>query len=197
LSGSERQAAQHYDAARKTWQALLDKAQQEKIDNEWVNRTRDALAGNVPATPPTGREVYDDYGEYEARPRRSASFGEMRHNRAAVTIFASLPSRVANAQKPSQQPRQQAPRRGATIEIRGQVPTPQVVTVRPRETPAFSRRVLVPGIWITISGRRSCRHWTLCPRRERRSDTTSRSTADSTAVPAQRIVRLRAHLLLR
>jgi tetratricopeptide (TPR) repeat protein len=54
MSGSERQATQHYDAARKTWQALLDKAQQEKIDNEWVNRTRDALAGNVPATPPQG-----------------------------------------------------------------------------------------------------------------------------------------------
>jgi hypothetical protein len=33
-SGSERQAEQHYDAARKTWQALLDKAQQEKLDNE-------------------------------------------------------------------------------------------------------------------------------------------------------------------
>jgi len=51
-TGSERQAAQYYDAARKTWQALLDKAQQEKIDNEWIARTRDALAGNVPATPP-------------------------------------------------------------------------------------------------------------------------------------------------
>jgi hypothetical protein len=53
-TGSDRQATQYYDAARATWQALLDKAQQQKIDNEWVNRTRDALAGNVPATPPTG-----------------------------------------------------------------------------------------------------------------------------------------------
>ena len=43
-TGSDRQATQYYDAARTTWQALLDKAQQEKIDNEWVNRTRDALA---------------------------------------------------------------------------------------------------------------------------------------------------------
>ena len=51
-SGSERQATQHYDAARKTWQALLDKTAPEKIDNEWVTRARDALAGNVPATPP-------------------------------------------------------------------------------------------------------------------------------------------------
>jgi cell division septum initiation protein DivIVA len=53
-AGSDRQAAQYYDAARATWRALLDKAQQEKIDNEWVNRTRDALAGNVPVTPPAG-----------------------------------------------------------------------------------------------------------------------------------------------
>lgn len=52
-AGSDRQAAQYYDAARKTWQALLDKAQQQKIDNEWVTRARDALAGNVPASPPT------------------------------------------------------------------------------------------------------------------------------------------------
>jgi hypothetical protein len=43
--------------------------------------------------------------------------------------------------KPSQQP----PRRQETIEIRGQVPTPQVVTVRPREAPPYSRRVLVPS----------------------------------------------------
>ena len=53
VTGSERQATQYYDAARKTWQALIDKAQQENIDNEWVTRTREALAGNVPATPPS------------------------------------------------------------------------------------------------------------------------------------------------
>jgi hypothetical protein len=51
-AGSERQATQYYDAARKTWQALLEKADREKIDNEWVTRARDAVAGNVPATPP-------------------------------------------------------------------------------------------------------------------------------------------------
>lgn len=45
--------------------------------------------------------------------------------------------------------------RQPTIEIRGQVPTPQVVTVRPRETPQFPRSVLVPlfydrTFWPTI-----------------------------------------------
>jgi TolA-binding protein len=52
-AGSERQATQYFDAARKTWQALIDKAQQEKIENEWVTRTQEALAGNVPTTPPS------------------------------------------------------------------------------------------------------------------------------------------------
>ena len=45
----------------------------------------------------------------------------------------------AEAQRPAR--RQQA------IEIRGQVPTPQVVTVRPREVPAYSRQVLVPNFY--------------------------------------------------
>jgi hypothetical protein len=43
------------------------------------------------------------------------------------------------------EPRAPQPRRQQPIEIRGQVPTPQVVTVRPREAPAYSRRVLVPA----------------------------------------------------
>src|SRR6187455_2855771 len=64
---------------------------------------------------------------------------------AVLATLASLSSRVANAQQPTRKPRTQAPR--STIEIRGQVPTPQVVTVRPRETPAYSRRVLVPGFF--------------------------------------------------
>ena len=34
-----------------------------------------------------------------------------------------------------------------TIEIRGQVPTPQIVTVRPREVPDFSSQVLVPAFY--------------------------------------------------
>ena len=54
---------------------------------------------------------------------------------------ASVHAQQQTPPKPSQQP----PRRQETIEIRGQVPTPQVVTVRPREAPPYSRRVLVPS----------------------------------------------------
>jgi hypothetical protein len=50
----------------------------------------------------------------------------------------------AHAQQPTQAP---VRRRQAPIEIRGQVPTPQVVTVRPREVPAYSRQVLVPNFF--------------------------------------------------
>jgi hypothetical protein len=38
-------------------------------------------------------------------------------------------------------------RRQPAIEIRGRVPTPQVVTVRPREVPTYSRQVLVPNFY--------------------------------------------------
>lgn len=57
----------------------------------------------------------------------------------AAAVLVALPS-VASAQ------RRPTPRT-APIEIRGQVPTPQVVTVRPRETPEFSRQVLVPNFY--------------------------------------------------
>lgn len=99
-----------------------------------------------------------------------------------LALFASLSSGVANAQQPTRKPRAQAPR--STIEIRGQVPTPQVVTVRPRETPAYSRRVLVPGFfdhdfWPSILPPLDI----VSLKPGTRSDTTSRSTADSTARP--------------
>src|SRR5215207_164791 len=61
-----------------------------------------------------------------------------------VAVVCSVHVRALRAQQPTPAPSQrtQPPRRGETIEIRGQVPTPQVVTVRPREAPAYSRRVL-------------------------------------------------------
>ena len=39
------------------------------------------------------------------------------------------------------------PKRGQAIEIRGQVPTPQVVTVRPREVPTYDRQLLAPTFY--------------------------------------------------
>jgi hypothetical protein len=64
---------------------------------------------------------------------------------ARVLILVAVVSSSALAQAGQPEQRRQQPRRQATIEIRGQVPTPQVVTVRPREAPAFNRRVLVPA----------------------------------------------------
>lgn len=54
---------------------------------------------------------------------------------AAVTVVA-----LAAAGRPADAQRQ-------TIEIRGQVPTPQIVTVRPREVPEFPSQVLVPAFY--------------------------------------------------
>jgi hypothetical protein len=69
----------------------------------------------------------------------------MRAMMAALTVAAAMTVSVAaHAQQPTQAP---VKRRQAPIEIRGQVPTPQVVTVRPREVPAYSRQVLVPNFY--------------------------------------------------
>ena len=57
----------------------------------------------------------------------------------ALGALALLPA-LARAQQPTR-------RRQAPIVIRGQVPTPQVVTVRPRAVPAYSRQVLVPRFY--------------------------------------------------
>ena len=58
---------------------------------------------------------------------------------AAVAAIAITPV-IAEGQR-------RTPRRQTAIEIRGVVPTPQVVTVRPREVPAYSRQVLVPNFY--------------------------------------------------
>jgi len=63
---------------------------------------------------------------------------------AAALVAVGSTSAFAQAGQPEQR---RPPRRQETIEIRGQVPTPQVVTVRPREAPAYSRRVLVPAFF--------------------------------------------------
>jgi hypothetical protein len=70
----------------------------------------------------------------------------VKHSIAAFVtamLLAGVSSR-AEAQvtkKPAKVPAAQ------TVEIRGQVPTPQVVTVRPRESPTYGRGVLVPAFY--------------------------------------------------
>jgi hypothetical protein len=56
----------------------------------------------------------------------------------ALLTFASR----ANAQQKGP-----PPKKGQAIEIRGQVPTPQVVTVRPREVPTYDRQLLAPAFY--------------------------------------------------
>ena len=64
--------------------------------------------------------------------------------RGAMVLLAAtlviVDSSAAHAQR-------RPTRRQETIEIRGTVPTPQVVTVRPREVPTYSRQVLVPRFY--------------------------------------------------
>ena len=70
-------------------------------------------------------------------------------NRDRTLLVAAmlLSAGAALAQQPTapKTPRAARPKAGQTLEIRGQVPTPQVVTVRPRQIPVFSREVLTPA----------------------------------------------------
>ncbi|MFL5563076.1 MAG: hypothetical protein ACJ79K_16505 [Gemmatimonadaceae bacterium] len=59
---------------------------------------------------------------------------------AVAAAVLALPA-IGHAQDSTKHP---VKRRQQPIEIRGQVPTPQVVTVRPREVPTYSRQVLYP-----------------------------------------------------
>jgi hypothetical protein len=59
-------------------------------------------------------------------------------------LMAAGPRPLA-AQQPGAPPPGRPTRGPQLIEIRGQVPTPQVVTVRPRQVPTFSREVLTPA----------------------------------------------------
>jgi hypothetical protein len=63
---------------------------------------------------------------------------------AGLLMVAAL-ARPASAQEQGAAQGAKPVRGAPAIEIRGQVPTPQVVTVRPRETPVFSREVLTPS----------------------------------------------------
>jgi hypothetical protein len=63
----------------------------------------------------------------------------------ATLLMASAASAQVTPKKKAAKP---APEGASqTVEIRGQVPTPQVVTVRPRAVPDYSRGVLVPAFY--------------------------------------------------
>jgi TolA-binding protein len=56
--GAAQQAERFFEDARKTWQSLVEKAEQEQAGfgteaADWVERAREALRGNVPSDPPT------------------------------------------------------------------------------------------------------------------------------------------------
>jgi hypothetical protein len=74
---------------------------------------------------------------------------------AVLALMAGAPS-VVRAQQPGVPPTAQpttpapgaptAPRVRRTVEIRAQAPAPEVITVRPREVPQYTRRLLVPAL---------------------------------------------------
>lgn len=59
---------------------------------------------------------------------------------------------LAGARGAAAQQKGPPPKKGQAIEIRGQVPTPQVVTVRPREVPAYDRHLLSAGFFPGTAG---------------------------------------------
>jgi hypothetical protein len=61
----------------------------------------------------------------------------------AIAVFGGAAG-SATAQGVTKRPQPPAPQ---TVEIRGEVPTPQVVTVRPRQIPDYSRGILVPSLY--------------------------------------------------
>jgi hypothetical protein len=72
---------------------------------------------------------------------------KMRFGTCVLIVAASAFALPAVAQAQDTTSKQPVKRRQQPIEIRGQVPTPQVVTVRPREVPTYSRQVLYPRFY--------------------------------------------------
>ncbi|HET9004087.1 MAG TPA: hypothetical protein VFN39_08845 [Gemmatimonadaceae bacterium] len=68
----------------------------------------------------------------------------MKHAKLGLVVAVALALPAAIQAQNTKQP---VKRRQQPIEIRGQVPTPQVVTVRPREVPTYSRQVLYPRFY--------------------------------------------------
>jgi hypothetical protein len=68
-----------------------------------------------------------------------------RHLFLGVALVVAVPALASAQQAQGKKPAKQAA--ATTVEIRGEVPTPQVVTVRPRQVPAYSRGILVPAFY--------------------------------------------------
>ena len=68
----------------------------------------------------------------------------MKQAKLGLVVAAALALPIAMQAQNTKPP---VKRRQQPIEIRGQVPTPQVVTVRPREVPTYSRQVLYPRFY--------------------------------------------------
>jgi hypothetical protein len=74
-----------------------------------------------------------------------------RFARVGYGVLVSGALLVASSRADAQQ-KGPPPKKGQAIEIRGQVPTPQVVTVRPREVPAYDRQLLSPAFYDGTGG---------------------------------------------
>ena len=65
-----------------------------------------------------------------------------------VAALMLLGAAGVQGQQPSPAP---VPRKRA-LEIRGQAPAPEVVTVRPRTTPAYTRKLIAPALYDPPAG---------------------------------------------
>jgi hypothetical protein len=63
-----------------------------------------------------------------------------------VALAVGVPALASAQQAQGKKPAKPAAA-ATTVEIRGEVPTPQVVTVRPRQVPVYSRGILVPAFY--------------------------------------------------
>jgi hypothetical protein len=96
----------------------------------------------------TGREAKGVRRDVTRDVRRKAYGGACGVAWAALLLLAPA---IAGAQvsPPVPPPGQQPPAKRRALEIRGQAPAPEVVTVRPREVPAYTRRIIVPALFDT------------------------------------------------
>lgn len=97
--------------------------------------------------------------------------------RVGCGVLVSGALLVAAARADAQQ-KGPPPKKGQAIEIRGQVPTPQVVTVRPREVPTYDRQLLTPAFYTGTGSTASTGAVQLVP------ESQIRGTAALDAIPA-------------